>query len=57
MLVADRRVALLGSANFSVGGLSGNLEFGVRVEGGVAQEIHRAVEALRDEGWLVAAPV
>ena len=55
VIVADRRVALLGSANFSVGGLSGNIELGVRVEGGVAQEIHRAVEALRDEGWLVPA--
>jgi len=57
VIVADRRVALLGSANFSAGGLSGNIEFGVRVEGGVAQEIHRAVEALREEGWLVAARV
>lgn len=56
VLVADRQHALLGSANFTVGGLGGNIEFGVRLEGAIAQEIHRAIDALRDEGWLVAAP-
>lgn len=56
VIVADRRVALLGSANFSAGGLGANIEFGVRVEGTIGQEVHRVVDALRDEGWLVAVP-
>lgn len=55
VVVADRRVALLGSANFSAGGLAGNIEFGVRVEGSIPQELHRTVDTLREEGWLVAA--
>lgn len=55
VIVADRRVALLGSANFSAGGLGANVEFGVRVEGAVGEEVHRVVEALCEEGWLVAA--
>lgn len=54
VIVADRRVALLGSANFSAGGLGANIEFGVRVEGAVGMEVHRVVEALYSEGWLVA---
>lgn len=56
VLVADRERALVGSANFTVGGLAGNIEFGVRLEGAIAQEIHRVIDALRSEGWLVAAP-
>lgn len=53
VLVIDRHVALLGSANFSASGLGANLEFGVRVEGAVAREVHRTVETLREEAWLV----
>lgn len=52
---AVRPWARFGSANFSGGGLDANVEFGVRVEGAVAEEVHRVVEALRAEGWLVAA--
>lgn len=53
VIVADRARALVGSANFSGGGLYANLEFGVRVEGSAAEEICRLVARLRDEGWLV----
>lgn len=53
VLVIDRHVALLGSANFSTSGLGANLEFGVRVEGAIAREVHRTVDALREEAWLV----
>lgn len=53
VIVADRARVLIGSANFSVGGLAGNIKLGVRLEGAVAQEIHRTIEQLREEGWLV----
>lgn len=53
VIVADRTRVLIGSANFSAGGLAGNIELGVRLEGAVAQEIHRTIEQLREEGWLV----
>ena len=53
VLVADRARALLGSANFSVGGLSSNFEFGARIEGSFAIDLHRAIELLQREGWLV----
>lgn len=53
VLVADRARALLGSANFSAGGLSSNFEFGARIEGSFAVDIHRVVDRLRHEGWLV----
>jgi phosphatidylserine/phosphatidylglycerophosphate/cardiolipin synthase-like enzyme len=52
VIVSDRTQALVGSANFSVGGLRGNIELGVRVEGLIAQELCGTVEQLRDEGWL-----
>lgn len=52
VIVADRVRALVGSANFSVSGLQGNLELGVRLEGAIAAELCRTIEQLRDEGWL-----
>jgi phosphatidylserine/phosphatidylglycerophosphate/cardiolipin synthase-like enzyme len=52
-IVADRRVALVGSANFTAGGLRSNLEVGVRVTGAVAADIVRTIERLEREGWLV----
>ena len=54
VLVADRARALVGSANFSAGGLGHNVEFGVIVEGEVAERMCRTVETLRDQGWLRA---
>jgi len=53
VIVADRARALIGSANFSVGGLRSNLEFGVRIEGAQADEMCRLIERLRTEAWLV----
>lgn len=52
VIVADRARALVGSANFSMSGLQGNLELGVRLDGAVAAELCRTIEQLRDEGWL-----
>ncbi|MFO0562405.1 MAG: phospholipase D-like domain-containing protein [Polyangiales bacterium] len=52
VIVADRTQALIGSANFSVGGRHGNIELGVRIEGLIAQELCRTVEQLHTEGWL-----
>jgi phosphatidylserine/phosphatidylglycerophosphate/cardiolipin synthase-like enzyme len=57
VIVSDRLQALVGSANFSVGGLRGNIELGVRVEGLIAQELCRTIEQLRDEGWLCPVKV
>jgi phosphatidylserine/phosphatidylglycerophosphate/cardiolipin synthase-like enzyme len=55
VLVADRRMALVGSANFTEGGLLRNVEIGVRLEGRVAEEICRFVKKLETEGWLTVA--
>lgn len=52
VIVADRSVALVGSANFTFSGLHGNFEFGVKVEGGIAGEIATLVERLERQGWL-----
>lgn len=57
VIVADRRTALVGSANFTFSGLARNLEVGVQVEGEVAEEICRMVEELARTGWLVAESV
>jgi cardiolipin synthase len=55
VIVADRVRALVGSANFSAGGLRANMEFGLRVEGAVAEELCRLVTGLKQAGWLVDA--
>jgi phosphatidylserine/phosphatidylglycerophosphate/cardiolipin synthase-like enzyme len=49
-----RRQHLLGSANFTAGGLRNNIELGVRVTGAVAAEIERLVDRLESVGWLKA---
>ncbi|WP_437650312.1 phospholipase D-like domain-containing protein [Sorangium sp. So ce362] len=54
-IVADAHVALVGSANFTAGGLRNNIEFGVRATGPLVQAIVRTVERLEREGWLVTA--
>ncbi len=53
VIVADRERAVIGSANFTLGGLERNLELGVRVEGETAERIVRTIEGLVREGWLV----
>jgi cardiolipin synthase len=52
-VVADRARALVGSANFTAGGFRNNLEFGLLVEGDVAEQICRVVERLHRERWLL----
>ena len=51
-IVADRRRALVGSANFSAGGFSNNVEIGVEVEGSVPEEIVQLIERLVEGRWL-----
>lgn len=46
VLVADRREALLGSANFTMGGLVSNYELGVWLNGDEAWQISRLVDLL-----------
>ena len=51
-IVADARTALIGSANFTAGGLRLNYEVGVRTSGRVARDLVRVVDLLDSEGWL-----
>ena len=53
-IVADRFKALIGSANFSMGGMRANIEFGLRIEGDTAAELHRLIESLKSKGYLVS---
>lgn len=53
VIVADEARALVGSANFTAGGLRHNIELGVRVTGAVPAAIIRTVNRLEAEGWLV----
>jgi len=55
VIVADEARALVGSANFTAGGLRHNIELGVRVSGAVPAAIVRTVSRLEAEGWLVPA--
>ena len=51
-IVADRTRALVGSANFSVGGFKNNIELGVAVEGPVPTDIVHLIERLIEGRWL-----
>jgi phosphatidylserine/phosphatidylglycerophosphate/cardiolipin synthase-like enzyme len=53
VIIADEKTGLIGSANFTAGGLRYNLELGVRVVGAVPAAIIRTVKRLELEGWLV----
>ena len=53
LLVADRRDALVTSANLTYHGFEGNFEMGVRVGGHVAAEIHDRIHELIREGEFV----
>jgi phosphatidylserine/phosphatidylglycerophosphate/cardiolipin synthase-like enzyme len=55
VIVVDGETALIGSANFTVGGLRSNLEMGVRVTGNVVDDVLRTVTRLESEGWIVPA--
>jgi phosphatidylserine/phosphatidylglycerophosphate/cardiolipin synthase-like enzyme len=52
-VVADRQRALVGSANFTAGGLQRNVELGLRVDGAAAREVVNFIERLADERWLI----
>ncbi len=52
VIVADRAVALIGSANFTFSGLNANYEFGVRVAGAIAADVASLVDRLHKQGWL-----
>jgi len=52
-VVADRMRALVGSANFTAGGLRNNLEFALLVEGPCAQELVQLVDDHVARGYLV----
>jgi len=56
VIVSDREVALVGSANFTVSGLGRNLEVGVQFGGKRAAEICDLIDRLARTGWLVPAP-
>lgn len=51
-LVRDRTSVLLGSANFSVSGMSTNIEIGVLCHGAVARRVADAVDELSRAGWI-----
>jgi len=53
LLVADRRRAYIGSANFTAAGFGRNVEVGVRVEGAQVDEVARLLDALARCGTLV----
>ncbi len=52
VVVSDRREALVGSANFTRGGLANNIEIGCHLAGGMPEQICRFIEGLESEGWL-----
>lgn len=55
VIVVDENSALIGSANFTAGGLRNNIEIGVRLTGAPVSEITRLVSRLEKDGWLVLA--
>ena len=54
LVVADRRRAYVGSANFTAAGFGRNVEVGVQVEGAQVDEVARLLEVLVRCGNLVA---
>jgi phosphatidylserine/phosphatidylglycerophosphate/cardiolipin synthase-like enzyme len=57
VIVADRATALMGSANFTSGGIRNNLEIGLRVSGKPVDELLRTMERLEKLGWIVPVEV
>lgn len=53
VLVADRSIALMGAANFTVSGMTRCIDLCVRIEGASATRMVELVEQLRGDGWLV----
>ncbi|WP_436608317.1 hypothetical protein [Sorangium sp. So ce1024] len=48
--VIDARMAIVGSADFTAGGLRNNIEFGIHSTGAVVNGVVRTVERLEREG-------
>ena len=48
VIVADRRRAVIGSANFSFGGMANNYEIGVRIDGKEAWKVSKLIDSLAD---------
>lgn len=55
VIVADSETALIGSANFTAGGLRNNIELGVRLTGPLTAQIEQLLTRLTQAGWLVLA--
>lgn len=54
-IVVDGDTALIGSANFTTGGVKNNIELGIRLTGAVASQIEQLTLRLAHAGWLVSA--
>jgi cardiolipin synthase len=54
ILVADRKKAVIGSANFSWGGMSANCEVGIQVEGEPAWTLGKIVDAFAVHATAIA---
>ena len=52
VITTDGESTLIGSANFTAGGLRNNIELGVRVSGALAVEIEQLIARLEKSGWL-----
>lgn len=53
-IVVDSETTMIGSANFTSGGLRSNIELGVRLTGPIATQIEQLVARLLQAGWLVS---
>lgn len=53
VIVVDESTALLGSANFTAGGMRNNIELGVRLSGLPVNDIQSTIDRLTAQGWLV----
>lgn len=52
VIVADGETALVGSANFTVGGFRNNIEIGIRITGPVVVQLEQLFVRLERTGWL-----
>lgn len=48
VIIADRNRAVIGSANFSLGGMRKNYEIGVKIEGAAAWQLSKLIDSLVD---------
>ena len=55
VIVTDSETALIGSANYTAGGLKNNIELGVRLTGPLAVQVEQLISRLATAGWLTPA--